>query len=236
GRYFIAKDGMYAGNAGAFACPCSHKKITIFKGPLKAMFTAKVVGLTGGIGSGKSTVAALFSELGIEWIDLDDIARLVVAPGEPALARIAEYFGTSIADIITEQGELNRAALRARIFEYPAEKAWLEALLHPLIQARTAQQVGAFNSPYGLLVSPLLFEKNTPVYKSIAIDIDEATQIARACERDNNTPEQIQRIMATQLSRHERNRKADYVIDNSGTIEYTQQQVHAIHHMLMANL
>ena len=196
----------------------------------------KVVGLTGGIGSGKSTVAAMFSKLGVEWVDLDIVARQVVEPAEPALVAITQHFTHTIPNVITSNGELNRAALRDYIFQRPSEKKWLEDLLHPLIQSRSQTLLSQAQSPYALLISPLLFEKNTPTDKSISIDVDEATQISRAASRDGNTPEQIKRIMATQLSRQERNQRADYIIDNSNNLSDTERQVYAIHQMLISTL
>lgn len=195
-----------------------------------------IVGLTGGIGSGKSTIATLFTGLGIEWVDLDIVARQVVEPGQPALKAITQHFTHTIPNITTNNGELNRAALRDYIFQRPQEKKWLEDLLHPLIQSRSQTLLSQAQSPYALLISPLLFEKNTPTDKSISIDIDEATQISRATCRDCNTEEQIKRIMATQLPRQERNQRANYIIDNSKTLNDTEQQVYAIHQMLISNL
>ncbi|BCD96091.1 dephospho-CoA kinase [Marinagarivorans cellulosilyticus] len=195
-----------------------------------------IVGLTGGIGSGKSTVAGLFSKLGIEWVDLDIVARQVVERGEPALTAITQRFSATIPSIQNANGELNRTALRHYIFQHPDEKAWLETLLHPLIQKRSQMLLSKTQSPYVLLISPLLFEKNTPTDKSISIDVDKATQISRATSRDGNTPEQIKRIMATQLSRQERNQRADYIIDNSHSLSDTERQVYAIHQMLISLL
>ena len=195
-----------------------------------------IVGLTGGIGSGKSTVAGLFANLGIEWVDLDNVARQVVEPDEPALKAIAQHFCESIPNIQHANGELNRTALRHYIFQHPDAKAWLENLLHPLIQKRSQILLSKTQSPYALLISPLLFEKNTPTDKSISIDVDEVTQISRATSRDGNTPEQIKRIMATQLPRQERNLRADYIINNSNSLSDTERQVYAIHQMLISSL
>ena len=195
-----------------------------------------IVGLTGGIGSGKSTIAGLFSKLGIEWVDLDIVARQVVEPGEPALTAITQRFSAAIPSIQNANGELNRTALRHYIFQHPDEKTWLETLLHPLIQKRSQMLLSKTQSPYALLISPLLFEKSTPTDKSISIDVDETTQISRATSRDGNTPEQIKRIMATQLPRQERNQRADYIIDNSNSLSDTERQVYAIHQMLISLL
>ncbi len=198
-----------------------------------------IIGLTGGIGSGKSTVAALFTKLGTHSVDMDDVARWVVAPGEPALALIAQHFKQP--NILLPSGELNRPLLRDIIFNEPTQKAWLEALLHPLIrqrshQALTARPTSAHNAHYALLVSPLLFEKKIAVDASIVIDVTPETQIQRASSRDSNTPEQIQRIMASQLGRNARNAQADFVIENNHSIHNTQAQVKALHHQLLTHV
>lgn len=194
-----------------------------------------IVGLTGGIGSGKSTVAKLFTKLGIHSVDMDDVARWVVAPGEPALDLIAQHF--KHPNILLASGELNRPLLRELIFKEPSQKAWLETLLHPLIRQRTHEALTTaprhtHNAHYALLVSPLLFEKKIAVETSIAIDVTPTTQIQRASLRDSNTPEQIQRIMASQFGRDTRNAKADFIIDNNRSLINTQAQVNALHHQL----
>lgn len=194
------------------------------------------VGLTGGIGSGKSTVAKLFGELGTHWVDMDDIARVVVAPGEPALRTISQHF--KHPQILTASGELNRPLLRDIIFAQPQQKAWLESLLHPLIRQRTYQvlkhpSIGTTNNCYNLLVSPLLFEKNIAVEASIAIDVMPNIQIQRACQRDKTSPENIQRIMDSQLSAALRNNKADFIIENNHSLAATLKQVKALHSQLL---
>ena len=195
-----------------------------------------IVGLTGGIGSGKSTVVHQFAELGIDWVDMDVVARDVVAPKEPALQHIAQYFCKVIPSILLADGTLNRPVLRDYIFLHPAAKAWLEDLLHPLIRQRTHDYLVGAQSPYALLVSPLLFENHIAVDASIVVDIPEQQQLARASLRDQNSTEQIQRIMATQMPRAERNAKATYVIDNSQSLNQTRQQVLATHQSILKNL
>ena len=174
------------------------------------------LGLTGGIGSGKSTVANLFAEQGIELVDADRIARLVVAPGQPALTAIAQHFGP---DLINNQGELDRTTLRARVFNQPTERAWLESLLHPLIRAEMVRQSEEASSPYVIWVVPLLFEQglHTQVHRTLVVDVSEATQLARATRRDGSDPALIRQIMASQLPREARLALADDVLDNESS-------------------
>ncbi|WP_445396183.1 dephospho-CoA kinase [Zobellella sp. An-6] len=173
-----------------------------------------VVGLTGGIGSGKSTVANLFAELGVEVIDADLIAREVVEPGEPALAAIAEHFGP---DVIDGGGRLDRRALRERVFAAPAQKDWLNALLHPLIRERMIAACTAARSPYCLLVVPLLVENRltTLTDRVLVVDVSPEQQLARTMKRDRSDEQQIRAIMAAQASREQRLAAADDVVDNN---------------------
>ena len=194
------------------------------------------VGLTGGIGSGKSTIAKMFGQLGIFTLDLDDVARWVVKPQQPALTAIYDHFKTVIPTILLANGELNRAALRQHIFANPEAKQWLEATLHPLINTTAQQHIQAAQSPYALLISPLLFERPSQIHASIVVDVPEDTQISRASLRDGNTSEQIRRIMATQCTRSERLKKATYVIDNDSTLESSRTQVEHVHQAILASL
>ncbi|MCE9956876.1 dephospho-CoA kinase [Aeromonas rivipollensis] len=193
-----------------------------------------VVAITGGIGSGKTTVANQFAALGIEVVDADLIAREVVEPGTPALAAIASHFGPGILD---EQGRLDRRALRERIFSDPAAKSWLNALLHPIIRSEMLRQCAAANSPYCLLVVPLLVENRLTELadRVLVIDVDEATQIERTCRRDGVSLEQAQAILASQASRSERLAMADDVLDNqSGTTETIRERILALHETYLA--
>lgn len=193
-----------------------------------------VVAITGGIGSGKTTVANQFAALGIEVIDADLIAREVVEPGTPALAAIAEHFGAGILD---ETGALDRRALREHIFSEPAAKAWLNALLHPLIRSEMLRQCAAAESPYCLLVVPLLVENRLTglADRVLVIDVDEATQIERTCRRDGVSREQAEAILAAQASRAERLAMADDVLDNqSGTSEAIRARILALHETYLA--
>ena len=193
-----------------------------------------VVAITGGIGSGKTTVANQFAALGIEVVDADLIAREVVEPGTPALAAIASHFGPGILD---EQGRLDRRALRERIFSDPAAKSWLNALLHPIIRSEMLRQCAAANSPYCLLVVPLLVENRLTELadRVLVIDVDEATQIERTCRRDGVSRAQAQAILASQASRTERLAMADDVLDNqSGTTETIRARILALHETYLA--
>ncbi|HCH53911.1 MAG TPA: dephospho-CoA kinase [Aeromonas sp.] len=193
-----------------------------------------VVAITGGIGSGKTTVANQFAALGIEVVDADLIAREVVEPGTPALTAIASHFGPGILD---EQGRLDRRALRERIFSEPAAKSWLNALLHPIIRSEMLRQCAATSSPYCLLVVPLLVENRLTEQadRVLVIDVDEATQIERTCRRDGVSREQAQAILASQASRSERLAMADDVLDNqSGTTETIRERILALHETYLA--
>jgi len=187
-----------------------------------------VVGLTGGIGSGKTTVANLFHDLGVQSVDADLVAREVVMPGEPALASIAQHFG---ADILQHDGQLDRAALRARIFANKAEKQWLNQLLHPLIRQRMLQQLAACTSDYALLIAPLLLENNLQIYadRVLVVDVPEELQLSRTMQRDQVPAEQVQNILNSQISRPERLRLADDVVLNTVPVFALQSQIQQLH-------
>ncbi|HDZ8853852.1 TPA: dephospho-CoA kinase [Aeromonas dhakensis] len=193
-----------------------------------------VVAITGGIGSGKTTVANQFAELGIEVVDADIIAREVVEPGTLALAAIAAHFG---ADVIAPDGRLDRRQLRERVFTDPQAKDWLNALLHPLIRSEMQRQCAAARSPYCLLVVPLLVENRLTALANrvLVIDVDEATQIERTCRRDGVSREQAEAILAAQASRTERLAAADDVLDNqNGTPEAIKSRIFALHETYLA--
>ncbi|MGU5815689.1 dephospho-CoA kinase [Aeromonas hydrophila] len=193
-----------------------------------------VVAITGGIGSGKTTVANQFAELGIEVVDADIIAREVVEPGTPALAAIATHFGS---EVITPDGQLDRRRLRERVFTDPQAKGWLNALLHPLIRTEMQRQCAAARSPYCLLVVPLLVENRLTALANrvLVIDVDEATQIERTCRRDGVSHEEAQAILAAQASRAERLAAADDVLDNqNGTPEAIKSRILALHETYLA--
>lgn len=187
-----------------------------------------IVGLTGGIGSGKSSVAALFEQHGIVTVDADDVAREVVQPGEPALVRIRTHFGDGV---IQDDGTLDRAALRQKIFADEADRRWLEQLLHPLIGQRLTEHLQNARSPYALLVSPLLLEtdQHKRCQRIAVVDVPESVQIERTMARDNNSREQVQRIIDAQMDRQQRLAAAQDVIDNSRDPQAVARQVEQLH-------
>lgn len=187
-----------------------------------------VVGLTGGIGSGKSEVARCFRDLGIHVVDADQLARKVVEPGMPALTEISARFGK---DILLPDGNLNRSRLREIIFQDPEAKAWLEELLHPLIREMTVNELAAATSPYAILESPLLLERGQAdsVNRVLVVDVPVDIQIVRACSRDNNSEPQIKAIIGAQISREMRLAAADDVIDNTCSLDQLPQKVKDLH-------
>ena len=200
----------------------------------------KVVGLTGGIGSGKSTIAARFKQLGVHAVDADDVAREVVEPGRPALAAIAAHFGDAI---LLPDGALNRAVLRQIVFETPEERDWLEKLLHPIIRDELLHQLwitsdrsppAEYQHHYVLLVSPLLLEtdQHNIVDSVIVIDVPVEVQIARTMQRDKNDRAQVERIINAQISREERLKRADFIIDNAQPASLAIDAVDALHYRL----
>lgn len=188
-----------------------------------------VAGLTGGIGSGKSTVARLFQERGACLVDTDAIAHTLTGAAGAAMDAIRREFGT---DLVTQDGALDRAAMRRKVFSDPEAKATLEAILHPLIRAEAVRQTEACPGPYVVLVVPLLVE--TGGYRSLVgrvlvVDCGEEEQITRTMERSRLSREQVRAIMETQASRAERLRQADDVIDNSGAPEALASAVDVLH-------
>ncbi|WP_216081803.1 dephospho-CoA kinase [Citrobacter sp. MGH 55] len=186
------------------------------------------VALTGGIGSGKSTVANAFADLGIQIIDADIIARQVVEPGKPALDAIAAHFGP---ELIAADGTLHRRLLRERIFADPQEKAWLSALLHPLIQQETQRQLQQATSAYVLWVVPLLVENSLyrQANRVLVVDVTPETQLARTMQRDDVTRAHVEQILAAQATREARLAVADDVIDNNGAPDSIMSDVARLH-------
>ncbi|ELI8399291.1 dephospho-CoA kinase [Yersinia enterocolitica] len=187
-----------------------------------------IVALTGGIGSGKSTVANAFANLGVPLVDADIIARQVVEPGMPALMEIASRYGETI---LHTDGTLNRAALRKKIFSEPQEKAWLNSLLHPLIQQETQSQLANIDEPYVLWVVPLLVENGLHhrANRVLVVDVVPEIQLARTMARDGITRQQAEDILASQVSRQQRLTCADDIIDNSGDPIVIAPQVTLLH-------
>lgn len=186
------------------------------------------IGLTGGIGSGKTAVSDCFANLDIGIVDADVSARDCVAPGEPALAAIAEHFDNGI---IQPDGNLDRAALRQIIFADESKRRWLEEHLHPLIGARIRLGLNAVRSQYAILVSPLLIEarQSVWVHRILVVDAPEEAQILRTMARDNNERAQVERIMAAQMSRADRQAKADDLLINDGNLNELNGKVLALH-------
>lgn len=180
--------------------------------PHSQVFT---IGLTGGIGSGKSAVADQFRRLNIVVIDADQAARQAVAAGSDTLKIIADHFGESA---LQEDGTLNRAYIRKMVFGDPQQRQWLESLLHPIIRHLIDDALQQANGPYAILESPLLLETDQyrQVDRVLVIDVPEKVQIQRATKRDDSSETEIRAIMKSQLSRQERLAKADDVLDNSG--------------------
>lgn len=189
-----------------------------------------VVGLTGGIGSGKTTVSDMFAKLGITVVDTDVVAREVVQPGTAALAQIAEHFGP--ASVLDQHGQLNRRALRHIIFEQPEEKQWLESLLHPLIRKETQRQLSDSQSIYTILVSALLFEAGQDKWcqRVLLVDTPEQQQLDRTVNRDNTTHEQVSAIINSQMPREDRLGRADDIIVNNHSLDALAQAVELQHH------
>ncbi|GAA3912107.1 dephospho-CoA kinase [Gibbsiella dentisursi] len=189
---------------------------------------AYIVALTGGIGSGKTTVANAFARFGATIVDADVIARQIVEPGTPALAAIAAHFGN---EILQADGSLDRARLRQLIFNHPAEKAWLNQHLHPLIHQETQRQLALVSNPYALWVVPLLVENDlhTRADRVLVVDADRETQLARTMARDGSSREQALNILSAQASRHQRLAVADDVIDNSGNLRDIEPAVALLH-------
>lgn len=185
---------------------------------------AIIFGLTGGIASGKSTLATYLEEEGVEMIDADLIAREVVAPGTEGLNQIVEHFGS---DMLNAHGALNRQAMRAHIFHHPTERQWLENLTHPMIRQRIQSRIDASTSEKVCLVIPLLKSRDDyPMIETlIVVDVDESIQIARLIERDNIDELLAKKMIASQLPRAKRNAMADILIENNGDQALLKAQI-----------
>ena len=189
----------------------------------------RVVGLTGGIASGKSTVAERFAELGVPVIDADVASRTVVQRGKPALARIAARFGAGVLDA---SGELDRTALRAKIFKDPAERRALEHILHPLIRDQMNAEASATKAPYLVMAIPLLVEGGSAherVDRVLVVDVPQQLQIERVLARDGVSLDQAQAVLAAQARREDRLAVADDVITNTGSVTDLRQSVDRLH-------
>jgi dephospho-CoA kinase len=187
-----------------------------------------VIGVTGGIGSGKTAATDHFASLGIEVVDADLASRTIVETGKPALAEIAKHYGDAILNV---DGTLNRAELRQRIFADSDERRWLEGLTHPLIRKEIQQGLSAARSPYVILSSPLLIESGQSQLCSriLLIDVSETLQLSRTVARDNNSKEQVAAIIAAQASRTQRLEKADDVIVNDQSLVELHSNIEQLH-------
>jgi dephospho-CoA kinase len=195
----------------------------------------RVVGLTGGIGSGKSTVADLFRALGVHIVDTDAIAHQLSAPGGPGAAAVGALFGR---DYLTDSGAIDRPRLRQLVFHHAEAKRQLDDALHPLIRDAATQAIAATpaSAPYTLLVVPLLFETNAYqhlLYKTLVVDVAEDTQIARVMKRNGFTEDEVRAIMSHQLSRAERNARADNIITNDGEPGELLQPIQKLHELYL---
>lgn len=187
-----------------------------------------ILGLTGGIGSGKSAAAERFAELGVHVVDADQVARSVVEPGSAALAQIVDRFG---GPILASSGELNRAALRERIFTSVEDRHWLERLLHPLIRQEIWASLSRAESPYAVLVSPLLVEsrQHEQVDRVLVVDVPEDLQLQRVLARDQVSEDQVRAILAAQARREDRLRHANDVLVNDRDLSWLRQEVDRLH-------
>ena len=194
-----------------------------------------IIGLTGGIGSGKTAVSDAFQDLGITIVDADLASRIVVQKGKPSLKKIAEHFGN---DILNENSELDRAKLREIIFNSDEEKNWLESLLHPAIANQIKDELKASSSPYTILVSPLLLETNQKEYcsKVLVVDVPVELQVERTLKRDQVSEGQVKSIIKAQISRKNRLEFADEVIINDGSLEELHSTVMKFHQKFIAEL
>ena len=187
-----------------------------------------VVGITGGIGSGKSAVTDYLEIKGITVVDADKVARVVVEPGTSGLAAIAEHFGRNI---LLPNGMLDRAALRKIVFDKPDERKVLEGITHPLIREEIARQLSEAGSPYVVLASPLLLESGQSSFADyvVVVDVPESVQLSRTMTRDGNSEQLVKSIMAVQLDRETRLARSDTSISNEGTLEELHTRVDALH-------
>ncbi|MGH8501844.1 MAG: dephospho-CoA kinase [Gammaproteobacteria bacterium] len=190
------------------------------------------IGLTGGVGCGKSTVAALFSQRGVPVIDADVIARELTAPDSPSLRRIVEVFGSHL---LLPDGHLNRRELRRLVFDKPEARRQLEAILHPRVREEIARRLDQLSAPYGLAVIPLLVESGMGdiTDRVLVVDCEESQQIARVSARDNCSPDEVRAIIATQASRAARLAAADDVIVNSGGPDDIAGEVERLHRLYL---
>jgi dephospho-CoA kinase len=189
---------------------------------------ALVIGITGGIGSGKTTVANLFSSLGVPVIDADELARQVVTPGQPAYEEIVQFFGPTV---VSESGELDRRQLRERVFSNPENRTHIENIIHPRVYAQMNRQLDRLDVPYAIVVVPLLIETGGRdlVNRVLVVDSPENLQIARTTRRDGTTSAAVEKILSAQMDRTSRLSAADDVIENDASEEALKEAVCELH-------
>ncbi|EDY85670.1 dephospho-CoA kinase [gamma proteobacterium HTCC5015] len=187
-----------------------------------------VIGITGGIGSGKTTVANLFDELGIPVIDADIASRKIVEPGQPTLSRIVAKFGEQVLDA---DGHLDRAALRDIVFSAPEKRLELEAITHPAIRQHMMEELKQCESEYALMVIPLLIDTGhwEMIDRVLVVDVDEHSQLERVMQRDSLSEEQVRNIFDAQISREERLAAADDIIQNNHGLDHLRKEVAHLH-------
>ena len=192
-----------------------------------------IIGLTGGIASGKTTVANLFAELGVTVIDTDQLARDVVEPGTPALARIVSAFGP---EMLEPTGRLDRRRMRDRVFAHPEDRKLLESITHPAIRAELARRSASAQGPYQMHVIPLLIEggSRAGLDRVLVVDCPTENQLGRLIQRDGSTVEQARQILGAQATREQRLSAATDVITNSGDLAALKPQVQALHELYLA--
>lgn len=193
-----------------------------------------VIGLTGGIGSGKSAVAKLFAARDVPVIDADELSREVVMRGEPALAEIVDAFG---AEVLTPDGELDRRRLRERVFADPDGRAHLEAIIHPRVYAEMQRRLEGLEAPYAIVVVPLLIETGgvSRVDRVLVVDAPPVLQIERVCHRDSTSRSAVEKILAAQVDRQSRLEAADDVIENDSSEVDLERKVAALHEQYLVS-
>ena len=193
-----------------------------------------VVGMTGGIGCGKSEVARLFSALGVPIVDVDKISHDLTKAGQPILQKITQAFGQ---EILLANGELNRPALREKIFSDSTAKKTLENIMHPAIYEQAIQMLANHvSAPYQMIDIPLLFESERYlklINRSLVVDCEPSLQISRTCQRSQMNEEEVKRIIAAQMPREQRNQRADDILLNNGSLQELEQKVAQLHEKYM---
>ncbi|WP_342662807.1 dephospho-CoA kinase [Oceanospirillum beijerinckii] len=187
-----------------------------------------IIGLTGGIGSGKTAASDYFTSLGVLIVDADVVAREIVEPHKPVWQQIVNHFGS---EAINEDQSLNRPWLRQTVFQQPEERQWLESVTHPAIREEIIQQLQQPTEHYAMLVSPLLFEsgQSDMTQRNLLIDVPVELQLSRTCARDNNNEDQVKAIIAAQMSREERRARADDIIVNDQDLSALQHACDDLH-------